>query len=219
MYNVHSLPAGTTACAKDGGELYQRDDDKEEVIARRLDVYETQTRRPLVEHYSKKGLLRVVAGEGEFDEVFERMEAAALAQPVSPSSVKVSERAAPKRARRASLRFGYWWAGKRAPFEPVWNRELFAAVKQQVTIPVFAVGGIRTAAEVNDILDSGEADMVGIGRPCYAEPDVAAQILGNHAGDRACKNSNRCVPAQMLGMPGACYNPEVNRAVREDARR
>jgi 2,4-dienoyl-CoA reductase-like NADH-dependent reductase (Old Yellow Enzyme family) len=128
-------------------------------------------------------------------------------------------RAAPKRARRASLRFGYWWAGKRAPFEPVWNRELFAAVKQQVTIPVFAVGGIRTAAEVNDILDSGEADMVGIGRPFYAEPDVAAQILGNHAGDRACKNSNRCVPAQMLGMPGACYNPEVNRAVREAARR
>jgi adenylate kinase len=102
VYNVHSLPAGTTACAKDGGELYQRDDDKEEVIARRLDVYETQTRRPLVEHYSKKGLLRVVAGEGEFDEVFERMEAAALAQPVSPSSVKVSERAAPKRANPAN---------------------------------------------------------------------------------------------------------------------
>ncbi|MGN6472207.1 MAG: hypothetical protein ACTHK4_00980, partial [Mycobacteriales bacterium] len=40
-------------------------------------------------------------------------------------------RAAPRRSRRASLRFGYWWAGKRAPFAPVWNRELFAAVKRQ----------------------------------------------------------------------------------------
>jgi adenylate kinase len=91
VYNVHTMPAGTTTCAKDGGELYQRDDDKEEVIAERLRVYETQTRLPLIEHYSKNGLLRVVAGEGALDEVFERMEAAALAQPVSPASVKVHE--------------------------------------------------------------------------------------------------------------------------------
>ena len=43
------------------------------MIGKRLEVYEQQT-RPLVEHYSKRGLLRVVAGEGELDEVFERME-------------------------------------------------------------------------------------------------------------------------------------------------
>ncbi|HEX3706151.1 MAG TPA: hypothetical protein VHV76_05925 [Mycobacteriales bacterium] len=127
-------------------------------------------------------------------------------------------RAAPRRTRRASLRFGYWWAGKRAPFAPVWNRELFGAVSKQVSIPVFAVGGIRTAAEVNEILDAGDADMVGIGRPFYAEPDLAERILGDDASPRACRNSNRCVPAQMLGMAGACYNPEVNRAVREAAR-
>ncbi|HVV77850.1 MAG TPA: hypothetical protein VHC43_17675 [Mycobacteriales bacterium] len=123
-------------------------------------------------------------------------------------------RAAPRRSRRASLRFGYWWAGRRAPFEPVWNRELFAAVKAQVTIPVFAVGGIRTTADVNGILDAGEADMVGIGRPFYAEPDLAARILAGDAAARACVNSNRCVPAQMLGMPGACYNPKTNRAAK-----
>ncbi|HVS68056.1 MAG TPA: hypothetical protein VHE56_05860 [Mycobacteriales bacterium] len=123
-------------------------------------------------------------------------------------------RAAPHRSRRASLRFGYWWAGRKAPFEPVWNRELFAAVKAKASIPVFAVGGIRTADEVNQILDAGQADMVGIGRPFYAEPDLAARILGGDGAPRACVNSNRCVPAQMLGMPGACYNPETNRAVR-----
>ena len=44
-------------------------------------------------------------------------------------------------------------------------------------IPVFAVGGIRTAAECHEILDSGAADMVGIGRPFYAEPDLAARVL------------------------------------------
>src|SRR5690606_30774844 len=72
VYNVHSMPPGTTTCANDGAELYQRADDKEEVIANRLEVYEQQT-RPLVEHYSRLGLLRAVAGEGGLDEVFERM--------------------------------------------------------------------------------------------------------------------------------------------------
>lgn len=88
VYNVHSMPGGVTTCAKDGAELQQRADDKEEVVAKRLEVYEQQT-RPLVEHYSNLGLLRVVAGEGELDEVFERMESAALARPVSTDKIAV----------------------------------------------------------------------------------------------------------------------------------
>ncbi|MBV9293455.1 MAG: hypothetical protein JO222_13480, partial [Frankiales bacterium] len=122
--------------------------------------------------------------------------------------------AAPHWSRRTALKAGLWWGGKRAPFAPVWNRALFAAVKERVSIPVFAVGGIRTAAEVNAILDAGEADMVGIGRPFYAEADLAARILAGEPGDRLCQNSNRCVPAQMLGMRGACYNPAVNRLAK-----
>jgi adenylate kinase len=90
VYNVHSMPAGATGCSKDGAELHQRPDDKEEVIGKRLEVYEGQT-RPLVEHYTSKGLLRVVAGEGELDDVFERMESAALAQPLPPSKIKVAK--------------------------------------------------------------------------------------------------------------------------------
>jgi 2,4-dienoyl-CoA reductase-like NADH-dependent reductase (Old Yellow Enzyme family) len=119
--------------------------------------------------------------------------------------------AAPHRVRRTTLRFGYWWSAKRAPFTPVWNRELFTAVSQRVQIPVFAVGGIRTNDEVRAILDERQADMVGIGRPFYAEPDLAERILRNDDTPRLCRNSNRCVPAQMLGMPGVCYNPAVHR--------
>ena len=57
--------------------------------------------------------------------------------------------------------------------------------------------------------------MVGIGRPFYAEADLAARILGDdpHAHAR-CENSNLCVPAQMLGMKGVCYNPAVTRRRR-----
>jgi 2,4-dienoyl-CoA reductase-like NADH-dependent reductase (Old Yellow Enzyme family) len=83
------------------------------------------------------------------------------------------------------------------------------------TIPVFAVGGIRTADEVNGILERDEADMVGIGRPFYAEADLAARILDSSGeGESLCRNSNLCVPAQMLGMKGVCYNPEVVRLKR-----
>lgn len=104
VYNVHSLPDGVTTCSKDGTELYQRPDDKEEVIGKRLSVYDQQT-KPLVAHYSKLGLLRKVAGEGELEEVSERMEAAALAKPVPALKVKVtksSPKAASKPAAKSS---------------------------------------------------------------------------------------------------------------------
>jgi adenylate kinase len=99
VYNVHSLPPGVTTCSKDGAQLYQRPDDKEAVVAKRLEVYATQT-QPLIEHYSKFGQLRVVAGEGALDEVFERMEAAALVKPVSAEKVKVTTRKVRSAARK-----------------------------------------------------------------------------------------------------------------------
>ena len=89
VYNVYSLN-GATTCPKEGAELFQRPDDKEEVIGKRLEVYAKQT-QPLIEYYSKLGLLRKIAGEGALDDVFERMEAAALARPVPAAGVKVTK--------------------------------------------------------------------------------------------------------------------------------
>jgi 2,4-dienoyl-CoA reductase-like NADH-dependent reductase (Old Yellow Enzyme family) len=120
--------------------------------------------------------------------------------------------AAPSRFERGVLMAGYVGGGVASPFKPVWNRSRFQAVKQRVSIPVLAVGGIRTREEVEEILHHGDADMVGIGRPFYAEPDLARRIVGesSHPSDSGlCRNSNLCVPAQMLGMKGVCYNPEV----------
>jgi 2,4-dienoyl-CoA reductase-like NADH-dependent reductase (Old Yellow Enzyme family) len=126
------------------------------------------------------------------------------------------EKASPSPVRRLVIKAGYVLGGRRNPFQPVWNRHLFTAAKQSVSIPVLAVGGIRTADEVNGILDGGAADLVGIGRPFYAEPDLADRILEGDHGPRLCRDSNMCVPAQMLGMKGVCYNPEV---VKERRRR
>ena len=109
------------------------------------------------------------------------------------------------------LRWGYRRAAKQYPFAPVWNRPFFAAAKRAVTVPVFAVGGIRALDECLSILDGGEADMIGIGRPFYAEPELPARLLAGDHGPALCESSNRCLPPQMLGMRAACYNPNVQR--------
>ncbi|HEX6417741.1 MAG TPA: hypothetical protein VFZ77_04565, partial [Acidimicrobiales bacterium] len=124
--------------------------------------------------------------------------------------------AAPRALERRVIEAGYVVGGVTAPFRPVWNRSRFQAVRRLVSIPVLAVGGIRTAAEVDGILRSGDADLVGIGRPFYAEPDLAARILRGDEAPVRCRNSNLCVPAQMLGMKGVCYNPAVRRGAGDE---
>jgi adenylate kinase len=86
VFNVQSL-AGSTTCdrCENHPELFQRPDDKEEVVAKRLEVYEAQT-RPLIEHYRRLGLLTTVAGEGELDSVFARMETAVLGPKQKPKA-------------------------------------------------------------------------------------------------------------------------------------
>lgn len=63
--------AGSDAetCPKCSGEMYQRDDDKPETIANRLDVYEKNT-SPLVEYYRGQGILKVVDGDRAVDTVY-----------------------------------------------------------------------------------------------------------------------------------------------------
>jgi adenylate kinase len=70
MYNIYfNPPKKDGVCDRCGGELFQRDDDKEETIRKRLDVYEAQT-APLIDYYRKRGILKSVAGIGNIDEIF-----------------------------------------------------------------------------------------------------------------------------------------------------
>jgi len=59
--------------------LLQRDDDNEDTIRNRLEVYERQT-APLIEHYRQSGLLRIVAADDDVDTVNRRL-LRALQQP------------------------------------------------------------------------------------------------------------------------------------------
>jgi adenylate kinase len=58
-------------CASCGGELYQREDDKEEVIAKRLSVYQEQT-APIIDFYRAEGLLITISADGDVAEITER---------------------------------------------------------------------------------------------------------------------------------------------------
>jgi adenylate kinase len=65
---VFDPPKHEGVCDQDGSRLIQRDDDKEETIRRRLEVYHAQT-EPLIEYYSDIGLLRRFDGRRTADEV------------------------------------------------------------------------------------------------------------------------------------------------------
>lgn len=75
IYHVEfDPPKHEDVCDQDGSRLIQRDDDKEETIRRRLEVYHSQT-EPLIEHYDEAGMLRRFDGTRDPDEVHARIRA------------------------------------------------------------------------------------------------------------------------------------------------
>jgi adenylate kinase len=71
-YHLNHRPEVDWTCDVCGGEVVQRDDDTEDAVANRLDVYARQT-VPIIDFYEKLGKLVVVDGDGDGHEVQERM--------------------------------------------------------------------------------------------------------------------------------------------------
>lgn len=71
-YSVQAPPKHGWTCDHCGGEVIQREDDTEEAIKRRLDIYEAET-APLIQWYESRDLLMVVDGDGDPDEVTARL--------------------------------------------------------------------------------------------------------------------------------------------------
>lgn len=72
---TYSPPKKQGVCDECGGELYQRDDDSEETVRTRLEVYHTQT-EPIIDHYREQGLVVTISALGKVAEVTERAMAA-----------------------------------------------------------------------------------------------------------------------------------------------
>jgi adenylate kinase len=65
---TYSKPKTEGVCDVCGGELYQRDDDSEDTVRTRLEVYHTQT-EPIIDYYKAQGLVVTISALGAVDEV------------------------------------------------------------------------------------------------------------------------------------------------------
>ncbi len=74
-HTISSPPKVWGRCDKCGGELYQRADDTEETVKKRLKVYFAET-APLIDYYTRAGKLLQIDGEGKVEEVSRRIVAA-----------------------------------------------------------------------------------------------------------------------------------------------
>jgi adenylate kinase len=69
---IFDPPLNKDLCDKCQGELYQRDDDNEDTVRNRLDVYDSQT-FPLIQYYKEKDLVRSIDGQGGIQQIFDRI--------------------------------------------------------------------------------------------------------------------------------------------------
>ncbi|MFF2126375.1 adenylate kinase [Streptomyces olivochromogenes] len=65
---TYKQPKSEGVCDVCGGELYQRDDDSEDTVRKRLEVYHTQT-EPIIDYYKSQGLVVTISALGKVEEV------------------------------------------------------------------------------------------------------------------------------------------------------
>jgi 2,4-dienoyl-CoA reductase-like NADH-dependent reductase (Old Yellow Enzyme family) len=114
------------------------------------------------------------------------------------------------------------WKGLRAAIEPMsfgeaWKADLAGAIRQVVSIPVSAVGVIRTPEVAERIIAGGVADYVTLGRAFIADPDWLARTRRGDSGHiRPCISCNECSRVrQELDQPIRCaVNADVGRERR-----
>lgn len=73
-------------------------------------------------------------------------------------------------------------------------------------IPLFSGGGVRTREEMDEILESGKADAIALGRPFLRQPTLARQFRERGAKKVQCTSCNKCVAAANADLPMACYS-------------
>jgi len=71
-FNKPKVEGKCDAC---GGDLYQRADDTEETVKQRLNAYHAQT-QPLIDYYTKRGIVATVLGVGDIKAIFDKVAAA-----------------------------------------------------------------------------------------------------------------------------------------------
>jgi 2,4-dienoyl-CoA reductase-like NADH-dependent reductase (Old Yellow Enzyme family) len=93
-------------------------------------------------------------------------------------------------------------------------RDRAAAVKQVVSVPVITVGGIRSLKMAQNIVDSGDADLISMSRPFIREPGLLTRWLKGEVEPARCITCNRCMALVRRKEPLECGE---ERRQREEA--
>jgi 2,4-dienoyl-CoA reductase-like NADH-dependent reductase (Old Yellow Enzyme family) len=91
--------------------------------------------------------------------------------------------------------------GSKAP--EAYFRPLARRAKATTHLPVILVGGLRSRAVMDDVLISGDADLISLCRPLIREPDLPDRLQNGRATAAACISGGRCWPRGM-GQGIAC---------------
>jgi adenylate kinase len=154
VFNVLTTPAGQIEqdkCPKTGAphKLFQRPDDTEETVAKRLKVYEEKT-RPLIDYYGDKGILQTIDAEGDVEDVTQRLEEALkLASEKSQASAELEAAPAKKKAaaKKSPAKTAPAEAAAKAPVETTAAGKKGGAAKSAAkttpTEPAAAKGGAK----------------------------------------------------------------------------
>ena len=73
-----------------------------------------------------------------------------------------------------------------------YNLEVTKAIRQAVSIPVIAVGGIHTLEHITSVLDSGTADFISMSRPFVIEPNIVRKLQEGRQTASRCIECNYC---------------------------
>jgi 2,4-dienoyl-CoA reductase-like NADH-dependent reductase (Old Yellow Enzyme family) len=97
-------------------------------------------------------------------------------------------------------------------FSENYNLKYAWRAKGITSIPIISIGGFRNLNQINDALEKGYTDIVGMSRPFINEPDLVMKMTQNHRWESGCDNCNYCAVMCDSGKPTICYHVKKRRS-------
>lgn len=104
---------------------------------------------------------------------------------------------------------GFAWPGINTPEKEAYFAGAAKKIKAEVSCPVILVGGLRSMAVMESVIDKGIADMVALCRPFIQEPDLVRRFLNGQA-KAACASCNGCFNPKGI----SCNYQQENKQLR-----
>lgn len=102
-------------------------------------------------------------------------------------------------------------------FEGAYNRPAGRVIKQRMgSASLILVGGLRKLAEMEEIVETGDADLISMSRPFIREPLLVKKFREGKTTQASCINCNQCFAAMYNARPVRCFqlrrpDSDVNR--------